>query len=1113
MAAIFVSSVSAPLAKNHATQTAQMNDATTTATSDSSNPTTTSTSSTSTSFAPTTTLSADTTASTPIVAAESMKSSRATDPGYQGNPYSDKYLYNFIKNSREMYPQIYDMNYGSYTRNSSNTHTPWGTVCTNENNNGIKMVTNSGIVLWEQYIADHPNLISLTSRFEMTVEATVYAPDQDAIIMLTRSYSARSSGSFYYLISYDATSGEPIAEFGLDQVLTQYSPNVYKNDDNYYKNLSLAYNPITKTVFCYSVVKAASATKIIKPFIFDRYNLRSPFRAGSTSAYVKWRMGHTPDQMRSTDYLVDLAVDNETGFMFGMFQSNNLAEASSKKSIYVVPFDSSFNSIPGAKGHFLSIPEYYSYNNQYLISPETVYRADHSVTDNGYWYGMFYAYNGSQQKVYNFAIPLITAYSPYPGVTSEPYTYLVSTTGSSTSISFDSNKNMTVVGMRSGEHIEHHGYSFEGLTPQPKTYNSLNNFGVSGPFSVTLTNENDPSIYKSVTSKLGHFEQWVDGTGPTASEFTPMPMIPLDYRASLLNYTSSGKSLYPDQMTKEKLQGYSDAQMKDNRAEQGPINGSGLWAMLKKPDSNVIESKNMDASIVKIDNGEGSINFDMTIPYTANGIRFQNVIPGIRLDGFKKFTRTTITENSVDVNRFNSVPDVAGPSGVAFRERAPTELSELEVQRVLMSLVNQRPLSFQPENIIIDPSTFTYDYSKGTMTIPKVECNLWYDNNGRLNTTKTTLINNIKLIGFYQGNPTFFDTSAKMIAPQHKIPQDFLDPKQLYPYLYSWLRNAPYVFDPMTDFKVDLSPDNAIVNGNEGTLTLKHVYLKRWNDSDGKLHTTDLSKSYELTITGFIAIPNATSVRSTYTEYLPLFQPSDIDDEHIKTVLKQISFNLPLAFDESNISFKTDPIKNNLDGTITVQPVYNLTYNDKGILKTGPVDMPTVVLSGYKAVQPTTIGTNWDIAGFQDYATDFANEPDLHRLKTLICSNISNLPFYHNDDVKNFDTEADIVIDPADVEPNNVDGSLTVQFRLKKYYDDKGIFHFDDAFPKKSVTITGFKRIFGATSFEESYQLGYTSVSPQTVSTTQLKNLTSYKLNIFRVPLLSAYSHLLLSDH
>ena len=1085
MAAIFVSSVAAPLAQTQAAQTTQMNDATNTVTSDSSTPTTTSTSSTS--FAPTTTSATDTTtsASTSVVAAELEKSSRA-DPGYQGNPFSSQYLYNFIKNSREMFPNINDMTYGNYERKSANCHTPWGTVCRNENNNGIKMVTNSGMVLWEQYIADHPNLISLTSRFEMTVEATTYAPDQDAIIVLTRSYSARAGGSFFYLIAYDATSGAPIAEYSFDNIVTQYSPTVFNNADNNYSNLSLVYNPVSQTVYCYSVVRAANASRVIKPFVFDRSNLRNPFRAGSTSAYLRWRTGATPNQVRSQDFLIDLAVDDETGYMYGMFQSNSSSEVTAGRGIYVIPFDASFNTIMNARGRYMPINEVYSAGTQYLISPEKVFRADHASTENGYWYGMFYAYSGGRQKVYRFAIPLVTDYAPYPGVVDAPSVELIINDNSGASMSFDCNKNMTVAGMRSGNHVVHYGYSYTDLIPERRSYNSLDHFS-AGPFSVSLTNE-DTTAYKTVTSKLGHFEQWVDGQG-TASDFTPMPMIPLDYRASLLNYTSSGSSLYPGQVTTDMLQGCSDAMMADNRADQGPVGGSGLWAMLKKSNSNTIDKPNIVASKIVQDDGAGSINFDITIPYTANGTWYQNTIPGILLQGFKKFTRTTITESSVDVNRFNSVPEVAGTSGVAFRERAPTELNTLEVQRVLMSLVNQRPLTFQPGNIIIDPSTFVYNYREGTMLIPKVDCNLWYDGNGRIHTERTTLTTNIKLTGFYQGNETFFDTTANMIAPQHKIVQDFLNPDELYPYLYSWLRNAPFVFDPMTDFQVDLTPANAVVNANQGILTLKQVYLKRWNDKDGRLHVGELSKPYELTITGFISIPTATSVRPTYVEYLPLYQPTDINDDHIKTVLKQISFNLPLAFDESNISFKTPPVKNNLDGTITVEPIYNLTYDDKGILQTTPVEMGTVVLRGYKAVQPTTVGTNWDIAGFKDYATDFAYQKDFTDLKTLICSNITNLPFYHYDEIKNFDTQADIIIDPADVQPNNVDGSLTVQFKLKKYYDDKGIYHFDDAYPKKTVTITGFRRIFGATSFEPSYQMGYTSVSPQNITIDQLKKL------------------------
>ncbi len=975
------------------------------------------------------------------------------------------------------------MMYGTPGHNSVNTKTPWGVVCSNEFNNGIKMVSNSGVVLWEQYIADHPNLVLRDDRFNMTVEATAYAPDQNAIIMLTRNQSLRA-GTFFYLIAYDATSGLPIAEAGLDQKVTQYSTSPYNNP--YSTSMGLVYNPISQTVYCYSVVQASNAKNLIKPFVFTRSNTANPFRAGSTSTFLKWKIDTYPNNPRSKDFLVDLAVDYDTGLMYGMFQSRDNSDLTKNKAVYVVPFNENFSSIRNATGQFIpDVRELFDGRNDYLYSPNIVYRSDPTVTGSGYWYGIFYSNTSGQQKAYRLTIPLVTDYDPFPSV-GTPIVELITTQNNNNRLTFDENKNMLLCGVFDGNQITNYGYVNNETAANLRTFTSSTNWP-SWDYNVVLTNE-DSDSFKAINSALGVFEQYVDGEHVT-SKMTPMPMIPLDYRSQLLNYTSSGSSLYPSQVTDPMLQGLSEGALSSDKASQGAIKGDGLWAVLKNDTSNVLDGAAFKASDIVTNDGAGTIDFNMVMPYTANGQKFENVIDRVHLSGFKTFTRTTITENNVDVNRFNNVPDVAGDSGLMFRERAPNEIDELQIKHILMSLMNQRPVNFTPDNLIIDTSTFKYDYHQGIITIPEVNCNLWYDNNGVLHSgDEITLQTYLKLTGFYQGNETYFDADDNMTAPLNTVAQDYLNPNILYPFLYSWLHNSPVGFNYQTDFQIDLGPKNAVVNGNNGSLTLKQVYLKRWIDKNGELHT-DLSAPYKIVINGFIQVPNATWVRKDYAQYLPGTQPTDVSEATIKTILKQISMNLPLNFTEKNISFATAPIFDNLKGTITVEPIYDLTYNDKGIIVTNPTPMGTVVLSGYKAVQPTEPLPDWDIAGYKTFATDLADEKDYIKLKELIASNITWLPFFHETSSQDFDPTTDVIINPDDVHALNTDGSITVTFKLQKYYDKNGIYHDDDAYPATTVTITGFRRIFGPTSFNALYQLGYTSVSPQSIGEPELRKL------------------------
>ncbi len=247
-----------------------------------------------------------------------------------------------------------------------------------------------------------------------------------------------------------------------------------------------------------------------------------------------------------------------------------------------------FCTITHSTGSFLEINEYFntSITNNYLFSANTIYREDPSLDANGYWYGLFYSNSSGRQKVYRYEIKLRTEYEPTPGVV-EHTVSLAHETNSYNKMAFDENKNMLLCSELIGNQIENWGYVCRETAAYSRTFSSLPGW-INQDYNVVLTNENN-STMKAVISSLGNFQQYVDKD--ITRTMTPMPMIPLDYRAQLLNYVSSGNSLYPSQVTTEMLQEFSSAPLSNDLAKQGTIKGKGLWAVLTSSDSNVIDAQ------------------------------------------------------------------------------------------------------------------------------------------------------------------------------------------------------------------------------------------------------------------------------------------------------------------------------------------------------------------------------------------------------------------------------------------------------------------------------------------------------------------------------------------
>lgn len=990
----------------------------------------------------------------------------------------------FVNNSTQIYPDTKNTYYGSNELPSiSNPRTSYGVVSTTLYNDGIKLISNSGIILWEQYIADHPVFSSLSLRFSMDVASATIAEDQNALIVLTK---VNNNGNLlFYLIAYDLATGLPIYDKTSTNPVTVLV-NESGLSNNHTQEMSIVYNPISQLVVCYTRGLVSQIKSQLASFYFDVTNLQRPFNKRTQTSYFNWTLGSAPNNVSNNDYLIDVSVDNQTGLFFGTFQRSSGGNQNEK--MYIIPFNEKFSTIRRARGAFIPISE--NLGDPTNFAPNYVYRKNKEDLSKGMIYGIYHHKVSSQHKIYRYAIEVDTSDTTSPFITTNISSVNEGTFNGNIGIKIDENQNNIGYAVNNNKSLSAKVFNYDFLSSSVYSVNSPSSWE-NNNFNFTLTNEEfDSNNLKFVVSKVGYFEQWTKASNAdSTTKFTPIPLINLNYRSQFLGYSNSGSSKYPTQITDEILQSCSE-QLYTPNTEQLPINGEGLWGLFRAADSFSIQRDNFRVSNVERNDATGVITFDISIPYVINSNTYTNTIKKISLIGLKTIkSQTSLNVKSLDINRYNSV-DYINQDGIPFREKRPdlTNMSAEEMKLIIVSLLVNKPYDIKPENVIIDEETIRSDYLKGTLTIPKISLNYYYDKYGVLQKGNIDIATNFVLEGFYQASQTFIDTEATYYAPRYTTANEFISNSEIHNlYLYNLITNVPIEFDFNKDLEFEKTiGDNIIIDNKTGTLTINELFLLKWNDENGALHKTR-SSPYKIVIHNFVNSTGATDIRDEYLVYRPDIQPTEISMEEILTIIKQITLNIPQKFDVSNISFSSDPIFNNLNGTITLKPVFNMWYDENGFIQTTPKEMGTVVLKGYKAVQPTTFNESWNIGFYNKYASDFIKEEDYLSLKKIIVANINNLPFFHENSDKNFDYKNDIILEPRSVNPNNTNGSITFNLKLRKYYDQSGVYHDDDLFPFQEITITGFKRIFGPTSFEAIYNIGLTDISPQDFTDAKIK--------------------------
>ncbi len=153
---------------------------------------------------------------------------------------------------------------------------------------------------------------------------------------------------------------------------------------------------------------------------------------------------------------------------------------------------------------------------------------------------------------------------------------------------------------------------------------------------------------------------------------------------------------------------------------------------------------------------------------------------------------------------------------------------------------------------------------------------------------------------------------------------------------------------------------------------------------------------------------------------------AEITDDVIKGILKANFASLP---EGAQISFKTPPIRNNLDGSISVIPIVSEYFNTNSSLVKIPKEFPEVRIIGWLTTLPTVLNQTEIPASTPVLPSVLAQ--DTKALQKYVFNNLVSKPPLMNDN--------DVIIDQNSILADNINGTLTFQFSLTKYYDRNGL--------------------------------------------------------------------------
>ncbi len=276
-------------------------------------------------------------------------------------------------------------------------------------------------------------------------------------------------------------------------------------------------------------------------------------------------------------------------------------------------------------------------------------------------------------------------------------------------------------------------------------------------------------------------------------------------------------------------------------------------------------------------------------------------------------------------------------------------------------------------------------------------------------------------------------------------------------------------------------------NNLEGTVTL-NVSLAAYYDEQG-VYKTGGFPAVPITITGFKKVQQ-TKLNKTATISSDRTASEAVDAQftgdsgiqqypYLQYLLikykNEVFTGLPEGFNAGVIQID-QPQADNLNGTVTLQVSALMYYDQAGNLidltkntpesaGKGAKPLGTIILSGFKKVVPTTVKNRTiSVTGNLEFYNTLATQVDETKIASIIYNNKDTI--FSSYPGLRFSVNSIKILKAT---PNNLSGTLNVEFALTRYYDKKGQYVEADEVPGSWLKFTGANSI---------NIIGFTSVKP-----------------------------------
>ncbi len=589
------------------------------------------------------------------------------------------------------------------------------------------------------------------------------------------------------------------------------------------------------------------------------------------------------------------------------------------------------------------------------------------------------------------------------------------------------------------------------------------------------------------------------------------------YTAIIKGYKSSSKTLIKrqvniDGMSDKLATSFTDAELLDYVKKNIDDIATPL-----PPDFNV--ETNIVLNQINAYNTTGEIKafIELSCFFNSLGLEVTTDVTytDITFTGFKAVNPTQIQDDIY----LKTVSDVAA-SDVDEARLKKLVLDTTNPANPTSELIVNMPSTFKAENLMLN-ITNRISNSVESYIVADVSLSTYYNDEGVLvqdsNIFRTK--EGVKFYGFKKVHPTTVKQTVKVPASSRfarYYPSDLtpmtpagIDPDKA-PSVEAFVQeNMDLFFDNYPDGADGLYVKDVVIKTTDnlnGTLIVD-LSILNYYDAQGKTETT-IPKTTQIKITNLLPVGETQAAVSRYpvpSKYETIL-PTQVTNNDIINILfenKQFIFtSLPLDFKKNDISLSLTPSSyRNTLGEIDVKVILNNYFDAFGQQQRLIPKIMNITLTGFNQIQKTEINsefTNTDSALANVLPSNVTSQELLNFIYENKNTLFVSLP-------KDFEM-SDIYIDQNAIQPNNYEGSITIQpLVITKFYDINGVLVDNDPnnVLSKAIIIRGFGHITGMTQISSTTNikdLPYSTLLPTQVDIKIVKEVAYGKHLMAPVP-------------